>query len=522
MKKSFILAILSMFSFAQAQTTVDTIRTDITTNTTWNSGTIYLLEGNRFVKNGATLTIEPGTIIRGDKASKGTLIITKTGRIYANGTVNQPIIFTSNQRAGQRTYGDWGGVVILGNARTNIPGGVGIIEGGLLGQDATYGGTDDEDSSGVFRYVRIEFPGIAYQPNSEINGLTFGGVGSKTVVENVQVSYSGDDSYEWFGGTVNCKYLIAHRGWDDDFDTDFGYRGKVQFALSMRDPQIADQSQSNGFESDNDGTGTSNTPQTAPIFSNVTIIGPKENGGPASLYRRALHLRRNTRTSVYNSLFMGYPTGLHIDGSSAQLNATNDSLQIERVVFANMTNKFEQTQGTNTWAGMLNYFNDTLRGNEVFDSTSQLGLSSGYNNLTNPQVLPQQNSVLLMGASFSNPRLSNNFFTPVYHRGAFGQSDWTSGWANFNPDTIIASVRYMDISNRMNVYPNPIKNEFMVECGERITNISVFNIMGSNVQSDITYNENHSMVTIVDNVSGILFVNITTPSGNYTTRIIKN
>ncbi len=192
------------------------------------------------------------------------------------------------------------------------------------------------------------------------------------------------------------------------------------------------------------------------------------------------------------------------------------------VVFANMTNKFEQTQGTNTWAGMLNYFNDTLRGNEVFDSTSQLGLSSGYNNLTNPQVLPQQNSVLLMGASFSNPRLSNNFFTPVYHRGAFGQSDWTSGWANFNPDTIIASVRYMDISNQMNVYPNPIKNEFMVECGERITNISVFNIMGSNVQSDITYNENHSMVTIVDNVSGILFVNITTPSGNYTTRIIKN
>ena len=176
MKKSFILALLSMFSFAQAQTTVDTIRTDITTNTTWNSGTIYLLEGNRFVKNGATLTIEPGTIIRGDKASKGTLIITKNGRIYANGTAAQPIIFTSNQTVGQRTYGDWGGVVILGNATTNIPGGVGIIEGGLLGQDATYGGTDDEDSSGVFRYVRIEFPGIAYQPNSEINGLTFGGM----------------------------------------------------------------------------------------------------------------------------------------------------------------------------------------------------------------------------------------------------------------------------------------------------------------------------------------------------------
>jgi hypothetical protein len=358
MKKSFILALLSMISFAQAQTTVDTIQSDITTNTTWNSGTIYLLTGNRFVKNGATLTIEPGTIIRGDKASKGTLIVTKNGRINANGTQTQPIVFTSNEPTGQRGYGDWGGVVILGNATTNIPGGVGIIEGGLLGQDATYGGTDDEDSSGVFRYVRIEFPGIAYQPNNEINGLTLGGVGSKTIIEYVQVSYSGDDSYEWFGGTVNGKYLIAHRGWDDDFDTDFGYRGKVQFALSMRNPSIADQSQSNGFESDNDGTGSGNTPITAPLFSNVTIIGPKENGTPNSLYRRALHLRRNTRTSVYNSLFMGYPTGLHIDGSAAQSNATNDTLQIERVVFANMTNKFEQTAGANSWAGMVNYFSD--------------------------------------------------------------------------------------------------------------------------------------------------------------------
>jgi len=522
MKKSFILALLSMISFAQAQTTVDTIQSDITTNTTWNSGTIYLLTGNRFVKNGATLTIEPGTIIRGDKASKGTLIVTKNGRINANGTQTQPIVFTSNQPIGQRTYGDWGGVVILGNATTNIPGGVGIIEGGLLGQDATYGGTNDEDSSGVFRYVRIEFPGIAYQPNNEINGLTLGGVGSKTIIEYVQVSYSGDDSYEWFGGTVNGKYLIAHRGWDDDFDTDFGYRGKVQFALSIRDAGIADQSQSNGFESDNDGTGSGNTPITEPLFSNVTIIGPKENGTPNSLYRRALHLRRNTRTSVYNSLFMGYPTGIHIDQQGAQLNATNNTLQIERVVFANMTNKFEQTAGANSWAGMVNYFSDSLRGNEVFDSTSQIGLSSGYNNLTNPQLLPQQNSILLTGASFSNPRLSNNFFTPVTHRGAFGTYDWTSGWSNFNPDTLRTSIRYMDISKRMSIYPNPINNQFTVESNEPITNISVFNIMGSNVQSDITYNENHSMVTIVDNVSGILFVNITTPSGNYTTRIIKN
>ena len=108
----------------------------------------------------------------------------------------------------------------------------------------------------VMKYVRIEYPGIAYSPNNEINGLTFGGVGRGTTIDYIQVSYSGDDSYEWFGGTVNCKHLIAYRGWDDDFDTDFGYQGKLQFLVGLRDPEVADQSGSNGFESDNDGSGS--------------------------------------------------------------------------------------------------------------------------------------------------------------------------------------------------------------------------------------------------------------------------
>ncbi|MFM8686945.1 MAG: hypothetical protein ACKODJ_10405, partial [Bacteroidota bacterium] len=266
------------------------VNADITTNTTWTRNNVYILNGYRYVKDGATLSIEPGTVIRGDKASKGTLIIARTGKIFANGTAAEPIVFTSNEPVGSRTYGDWGGVVILGSAFINVPGGTAQIEGGLLGADAVYGGTNDDDSSVVMRYVRIEFPGIAYQPNNEINGLTMGGVGRKTIIENIQVSYSGDDAFEWFGGNVNGKYLITHRAWDDDFDTDFGYSGKIQFALSIRDAAIADQSQSNGFESDNDGTGTGNTPITAPLFSNVTIIGPKENGTHAALYRRAMHL----------------------------------------------------------------------------------------------------------------------------------------------------------------------------------------------------------------------------------------
>jgi hypothetical protein len=518
-KKLFMIALMSTLSFAQAQPTIDTVDTDITTSTTWTNDRIYLLKGNRFVKDGATLTIEPGTIIRGDKATKGTLIITRSGLIYANGTPTQPIVFTSNEPAGQRNYGDWGGVVILGSAIINVPGGNAQIEGGLFGPDAEYGGSYDDDSSGVFRYVRIEYPGIAYQPNSEINGLTMGGVGRRTIIEYVQVSYSGDDSYEWFGGTVNCKYLIAHRGWDDDFDTDFGYTGKVQFALSMRDPNIADQSQSNGFESDNDGTGTTNTPITAPVFSNVTIIGPKENGTPAALYRRALHLRRNTRTSIYNSVFMGYTTGLHIDGTAAQSNATNDSLQIERVVFANMTNNFEQSQGANSWAGMETYFTNSVRGNVTYDSTHQIGLSSGYNSLTNPQLLLQPTSILKNGASFTIPRLSNPFFTPVTHIGAFGDSsDWTSGWSNFMPDTIPTSVEFVT-SPQMKIYPNPSNGKFTISSDEPILDIMVYNVMGQPLNS--VWDELQSTLTINGGGSGVLLVRITTTSGTYTKRIIN-
>ena len=326
---------------------------------------------------------------------------------------------------------------MLGNATINVAGGSGLIEGGLLGADATYGGTNDDDSSGVMRYVRIEFPGIAYQPNNEINGLTMGGVGRKTVMENIQVSYSGDDCFEWFGGTVNGRNLIAIRGWDDDFDVDFGFRGKVQFGLVIRDGAIADQSQSNGFESDNDGSGSSNTPLTSPTFSNVTFIGPRENAAtPNALYRRAMHLRRNSRTSVYNSVFTGYPTGLHIDGSASQGAATNNDLQLENLVFANMGVNFEQTSGANTWTGMTAYFTDPTRANETYTATSALGLQSGYNSLTNPTLLPASGSLLLSGASFSNSRLSTDpFWTPTTFRGAFGTQDWTAGWANFDPQT---------------------------------------------------------------------------------------
>lgn len=424
---------------------------NITASETWTSNNIYILNGWVYVKAGATLTIQPGTIIKGDFATQGALIIERDAKIIANGTVDQPIVFTSQKSVGQRNYGDWGGLIICGRASCNAPANVSlgtsqgeaVIEGGV---GSFYGGgttPNDQDSSGVLRHVRIEFPGIAFQPNSEINGLTCGALGSKTVIEHVQVSYSGDDSFEFFGGAVNCKWLIAYRGWDDDFDTDFGYHGKIQFTVSVRDPNIADASGSNGFESDNDATGTGNTPITQPVFSNVSIFGAYcFNTTINSNYKRALHLRRNTRTSTFNSVFAGYPTGLLIESSSTQGNATNGDLRFKNCAIVQMNDTLAATTAANPNQvnGAFNIGNPSTStgwfytngfGNQTINSASSLMITNLNN--TNPDLTLMAGSPLLSGASFSDSYLNDPFFTQVNYIGAFGTTDWTDCWAEWDP-----------------------------------------------------------------------------------------
>jgi hypothetical protein len=411
-----------------------TVSGDLTADTRWYANARYFLSGFVYVKNNATLTIEPGTIIKGVSGTKGALIIERGSKIIAQGTQTRPIVFTSDKPKGQRSYGDWGGLVICGNAPTNKHdngAGVGIAEGGI---GSVYGGNNPSDNSGILQYVRIEFPGIPLTAtaNSEINGLTLYSVGSATTIDHIQVSYSGDDSFEWFGGNVNAKYLVAFRGWDDDFDTDNGFTGKVQFFVSLRDPAIADQSQSNGFESDNDADGSTLTPVTAPIFCNGTIMGPLVNPSTTinSLYRRAIHIRRGSRLSVYNSLFAGWPVGLDIDGQKGDspFQATANELQIENCVVAGMTTNFSTAYMTDAEA----WYSNASRNNQVMASNELMQLIDPFN-LTSPDFLPSSGSPLLNGASFMNPRLADSFFTPASYRGAFGATDWTSGWCNFNP-----------------------------------------------------------------------------------------
>jgi hypothetical protein len=393
--------------------TTTTVSTDITTNTTWSG--VVRLNNKVYVKNNATLTIAPGTIIRGDKLTQGTLIITRGAKIIADGTATNPIVFTSNEAVGARNEGDWGGLVLLGLAKNNQPGGVAFIEGIVPTTDSQFGGNFDNDNSGILRYVRVEFAGIALEPNKEINGITFGSVGSGTIVDYVQVTLSGDDSFEWFGGTVNAKHLIAYRGLDDDFDCDFGYRGKVQFALSIRDKDISDApGDSNAFECDNDATGSAAQPKTRPVFSNVTLVGPRGNGTIAlpagEKFEKAFRLRRNSAVSVLNSLVTGWEKGLSIEGAPVVANLNGDTMVFVNNILTNFAQPSWSANNTNTVlnsGGATTAWYNSWWGVDGNDSTASLSQVNWVNLFTALGVTPDARlaagSVAAAGATFMNP-----------------------------------------------------------------------------------------------------------------------
>jgi hypothetical protein len=293
---------------------VEEISSDITASKTLPATKDYLLKGLVRVKPGATLTIEKGTTIRGDSATKAILLVEAGAKIIAEGTADEPIVFTSQAAPGVRRAGDWGGVVILGNAPVNVPGGKGSIEGILTTASGTqYGGADPEDNSGVLRYIRIEYAGVVLSPDNEVNGLTFGGVGRGTKVDHIQVRQALDDCFEFFGGTVDAHHLICQYNQDDGFDTDNGYSGRLQFLVIQQDPAHA--GEDNGFESDNDAQGSGNLPLTNPTVFNATMCG--KNADPTGASYGAL-IRRNARGSYNNILFQGFEANLDVrDPSTA-------------------------------------------------------------------------------------------------------------------------------------------------------------------------------------------------------------
>jgi hypothetical protein len=295
---------------------------NINTTTTLTSDKVWTLKGYVYVTDGAKLIIQPGTTIVSDIAEKGALCIERGAQIIAEGTSAKPIIFTSGKNIGERSPGDWGGIVILGRAKTNRSSEP-TIEGGI---GRPYGGTNDADNSGVLKYVRIEYAGIAALPNSEINALTLGAVGSGTVIENVQTIYANDDAFEFFGGTVSPKNLYAFATADDDFDFDFGYTGTVTNGVSKRDPQFVDNGDAgNGVECDNDGTGSGAQPYTHPKLIGMILVGPFD-ASALSNHNLGLRWRRATRFSIVNSKILGYQKGAFSLESNETAQAYKDGI----------------------------------------------------------------------------------------------------------------------------------------------------------------------------------------------------
>ena len=313
----------------------------ISTTVTLDASKVYLLTSTCVVKSGGKLVIPAGTVIRGAADLTATpklyamISVERGGMIEVNGTPKKPVVMTSNKAAGSRDRGDWGGLVLCGKAVNNQGSDVQLEGFNNVAVDNTlgkFGGTDDKDNSGVIKYVRIEFAGLAFEPNKEVNSLTMGSVGSATTIEGVQCSFGNDDGFEWFGGTVNCKKLISYKTTDDDFDTDFGYRGTVQFGIAVRDTNYYDltwnatsgASTSETFESDNDAAGSGKTPYTAAVFSNITCVGPVSldktyndlSSTQKGAFRRGARIRRNSRLSIVNSIFMGYRNFIMFDGDS--------------------------------------------------------------------------------------------------------------------------------------------------------------------------------------------------------------
>jgi len=414
-------------------------------NRTLSADTLYTLTGLYYVDSLYSITIPAGTVIEGDTAA--TLIVKRGARIYAKGLPHSPIVFTSRKAPGSRNTGDWGGVILLGRAPVNKveP----LIEGGIIG--GSYGGSDPNDTTGVFRYVRIEYCGYRFQLNNEVNGLTMGGVGAGTELHHVQVSYSFDDSYEWFGGTVNASYLVAFGGTDDEFDTDFGFSGHVQFAFGLRDPYFWDPTgESNGFESDNDASATStDNPHTSAQFVNTTLIGPYLSAtiGPpvGHRFQYGMVLRRSTQLSVYNSIVGGYPWGISLRDNYTKEFARDSVLQVQRVcmtaplVPTGSTHIHDETRWPAADAripGVLAWFNRTNYRNWLPTTRHLSAVGINMTDINNPDPVPALGSEPDGTADFSNPRLA--WCQSVSYRGAFQpgvpfNKQWTAEWTNFNP-----------------------------------------------------------------------------------------
>lgn len=363
---------------------------EITTNKTLEAGKEYTLSGGLHVKKGATLTIGEGvTITAIDDDIVDYILVEQGAKIIAKGTASKPIIMTSQKKEPSA----WGGLHICGLAPINVTGTTSKSEIG----DATYGGSDAADNSGIYQYIRLEYTGYAFSEEKESNGVTFYGVGNGTIVDHLQAYMGSDDGFEWFGGTVNVKNLVSTNCSDDSFDWTEGWCGKGQFLVAFQEPAATLGYECDCLiEADNNGKDAAATPVAHPILSNLTLIG---NGSAAN--KRGIRLRAGTQAEIYNSLVLGKPNCI-----------TTETVETERSLVDGVSH-LEYISTENTINCKEGLYSEAL-------------YLDGTNNLIN-QTISFKGYIGTVDGGKDMSKV-DGFFTQALYRGAVGTTDWTEGW----------------------------------------------------------------------------------------------
>ncbi len=405
----------------------------------------YRLRGTVFVRNNATLIIDPGTFILGQPGSQppSALIVSRNGRIYANGSRTRPIIMTSAQAFGARTRGDWGGLVLLGKAPVNVganadpnrPSGAGefSIEGLPASEDTRYGGTDPDHNCGLMRYVRVEYAGSILSPNNELNSFTWGGCGKATVAEYLQAIYGLDDSFEWFGGTMDAKYLVGGLGADDYVDYQLGYTGRIQYGVFY---QSKDSNGNRGIEGDNSEYNFSATPQSKPQFYNMTFVGSGVTGFDEA-QSPGLYIRRGAGAEFNNMVVTNFfSTGVFAADAATQASLDAGNVSMNGIL---LWGNGIGTNAANTVAGQVDAALGTFAAGTRGQGRNFLSLDPMLRRpfeFSDPDFRPMTGSPVFR-ANWIQPPDDGFFDQSATFSGGMGDFNWMEEWTSFLQDVDI-------------------------------------------------------------------------------------
>ena len=504
-KLLFAVALLNCtFTFAEEITISDD--GNGTGTTTWTADNTYILQGFVFVNDGDSLTIEAGTIIKGapgTQASASALIVGRGAYIHAEGSADNPIIMTfqGDPLDGSIPYstkGQWGGLIILGDARLNSVPGESAIEGIPTTEiRGLYGGDNDADNSGIVKYVSVRHGGTDIGAGNEINGITFGGVGYGTTIDYVEVISNADDGLEFFGGTVCVKHAVVSFCGDDSFDYDEGFRGFGQYWVTIHEPNDGDR----GGEHDGGTDPEDGIPYATPTIYNATYIGRGIDAG-----KRALTFRDNAGGWYVNSIFANWGKGVDVEklgsGEDSFSRFSNDSLFLEGNLFYDVA-----VAGSGATVEDLFKVSFAVGESDNGETTQfQNSFSSKNNSIADPgitydfemngfQLVPTTSSATGANASTAD------CLDDVTYRGAFAPNtdSWLLDWTLIDEYGYIAEMQPLSITENIElegkVYPNPVTDKLTIELKENTNHLTIefYELSGKLVKAIEVNNVNRSI-----------------------------